>query len=575
MKLNYKQKIFVYFVLVFVCFTTGIVVFEQQRERALKENILSSDLDIYANHIHRYIWQQEIPLDSLSKIEQINSYLPINIRITIIGNNGEVFYDNDVENSSKMENHLDRPEIRTAAVRNTGSNIRMSSSMKQEYLYLANRYDQYFVRVALPYDVTIKNFLKSDYMFLYFIVILFFLTLIVLAYLSNRFGKSISALKNFTYSAQSDSANLDQISFPDDELGAVGDKIVDLYKQVKYNKQKIAVEREKLLQHFQHSQEGLCIFSREREKIYANSHFIQYLNLIVDNPTLSVNPIFEQPIFKDLQNFLQTKSTENTFRITISKDGKHFDTRVVRFEDGSFEITINDITKLEKTRLLKQTITSNIAHDLRTPVTSIRGYLETLKEQPRLEDSKRQFFVERAFSQIVRLSDLIRDISLITKIEEASDMFERETVKIRPMLNELQEDLSDKMEQNLATINIRISNEVQINGNRTLLYSIFRNLMDNSLFYGGQNISITIDNYMEDEQYYYFSFSDTGTGVEEHHLPRIFERFYRIHEGRTTETGGSGLGLSIVKNAILFHKGKIVAKNRRGGGLEFLFTLHK
>ena len=571
MKLNYKQKIFAYFVLVFICFTTGIVFFEQQRERAYKENILQSNQDIYTHLIHTYIEMQQISLDScMTQIKYVDTYLPDNARVTIIAADGRVLYDNDIQDSGEMENHLLRPEIRTAAVKGTGSNIRQSSSIDKEYLYFAKRYDDYFVRVALPYDLTIQNFLKSDYMFLCLIIVLFFITLLALAYLSNRFGESISALKDFTYSAQNDTSNLDEISFPDDELGAIGDKIVDLYKQIKRNKQKIAIEREKLLQHFQHTQEGVCFFSKKQEKIYANSHFIQYLNLIADNPTLNANQLFEEPSFKQLQD-----SSTDIRQSNISKNGKHFNLQLIRFDDGSFEITINDITKLEKTRLMKQTITSNIAHDLRTPVTSIRGYLETLKEQPHLPEEKRLFFIERAFSQIVRLSDLIRDISLITRMEEASDMFEREMVAIRPILSELQEDLSDKLEHSLATVTIKVSNEVQVKGNRTLLYSIFRNLMDNSLFYGGQNISIIVDNYMEDEQYYYFSFSDTGIGVEERHLHRIFERFYRIHEGRTTDTGGSGLGLSIVKNAVLFHKGEIVAKNKKGGGLEFLFMLHK
>ena len=117
---------------------------------------------------------------------------------------------------------------------------------------------------------------------------------------------------------------------------------------------------------------------------------------------------------------------------------------------------------------------------------------------------------------------------------------------------------------------------LKINGNSNLLYSIFSNLTDNAIKYAGDGISIKLNFINEDKNFYYFSFSDTGKGIEdEQHLPRLFERFYRISEGRTRETGGSGLGLSIVKNAVMFHKGVITAKNRKGGGLEFLFQLHK
>ncbi len=114
-----------------------------------------------------------------------------------------------------------------------------------------------------------------------------------------------------------------------------------------------------------------------------------------------------------------------------------------------------------------------------------------------------------------------------------------------------------------------------IYGSRTLLYSIFRNLVENSLAYAGKSIQIVLRCYMETDDAVYFEFHDNGVGVEEKHLVKIFERFYRVNEGRTRDTGGSGLGLSIVKNAVLLHKGNIVAKNRPEGGLLFLITFPK
>ena len=121
-----------------------------------------------------------------------------------------------------------------------------------------------------------------------------------------------------------------------------------------------------------------------------------------------------------------------------------------------------------------------------------------------------------------------------------------------------------------------VSDDVIINGNRNLLNSVFRNLTDNVIRHAGNNVKILVKCYREDANFYHFSYSDTGIGIaDEQHLNRLFERFYRINEGRTRDTGGSGLGLSIVKNAIFFHKGTIVAKNKAGGGLEFLFKLSK
>ena len=220
-------------------------------------------------------------------------------------------------------------------------------------------------------------------------------------------------------------------------------------------------------------------------------------------------------------------------------------------------------------------MTNNIAHELKTPVSSIRGYIETILEQNNLDPAKQKFFLERAYTQLLRLSDLIRDMALITKTEEASELFEKEEINIRNTIVEVLNDLENPLKNNKIKVENCVQPNVEIEGNHTLLYSIFRNLIDNTINYAGGNVTIHIENYTEDSEFYYFSYYDTGKGIEEEHLTKIFDRFYRVNPGRSRKSGGSGLGLSIVKNAVLFHKGQISAKNRKDGGLEFIFSLRK
>ena len=236
---------------------------------------------------------------------------------------------------------------------------------------------------------------------------------------------------------------------------------------------------------------------------------------------------------------------------------------------------ISDITRLEKRRLLKQQLTSNIAHELKTPLASIKGYLETIIGNWPVEEEKRRYFIEKAFLQSERLTHLINDVSLLNNIEDAGELFEMKQNDIGKIVNEVYENFSNRMAENEIDFINEINDSTIINGNESLLYSIFQNLIENSIKYGGKRIKIVIRNYHEDEKYYYFVFSDTGPGIKEEHIPRIFERFYRVDKGRSRETGGTGLGLAIIKNAVLLHKGEISVKNKAKGGLEFLFSLAK
>jgi len=160
-------------------------------------------------------------------------------------------------------------------------------------------------------------------------------------------------------------------------------------------------------------------------------------------------------------------------------------------------------------------------------------------------------------------------------MEEAQQLFSVENVDIKLMLDEMMDDFELKLEKTKMKIDLQIPTDFNITGNTELLDSIFRNLIDNSIKYAGDGATIEIQNYFEDNNYHYFSFSDNGIGIQEKHLPRIFERFYRADNGRARKMGGTGLGLSIVKNAVGFHKGRIFIKARKEGGIEFFFSLKK
>lgn len=235
--------------------------------------------------------------------------------------------------------------------------------------------------------------------------------------------------------------------------------------------------------------------------------------------------------------------------------------------------------RYEQTKFYKEQMSHNVAHELKTPVTAIRAYLETILDMPQIERETVKKFVEKAYSQSLRLTSLINDVSMLNKLDERSDSFVVEEVVLSQCINEVLAEMEYKLVANNVTFTSLISTNLRLNGCYTLIYSLFKNLIDNSIEHGGKGISITLSagiNQIAGDGGYRidFTYTNDGRGIPQETLPRLFERFYRIDEGRTRKTGGCGLGLAIVNNAVLYHRGEIVADNLPEGGVVFKFHLY-
>ncbi len=228
----------------------------------------------------------------------------------------------------------------------------------------------------------------------------------------------------------------------------------------------------------------------------------------------------------------------------------------------------------EEQNVLKRQLTQNIAHELKTPVASIQGYLETVLENPNINDATKQQFLERCYAQSQRLASLLHDISTLNRLDDAPDMVDFEMVDINAMVGNIVKDTNLQLSGRKMTFDNRLPQGVVVRGNQSLLYSVFRNLTDNAIAYAGDGTTITLSASPEGDCWH-FTFSDNGVGVPYEHLPRLFERFYRVDKGRSRKMGGTGLGLAIVKNSVLLHGGTITVNNNITGGLRFDFTLKK
>jgi len=585
---KYKKKLFFFFFIIVLLFSLLIGGFQYSQERLYRREKLEYALDIYTQQVHELLKKKQLfSIKDFSEIDTLRTLMPDkDIRISIITAKGNVVYDSFVEDLVRLDNHLKRPEVQKSLHSEKGSNIRLSGSTGQSYYYYSKNYYEYFIRTALPINESVLSFLKANTLFFYFLFGLFGVTVVFLIYATEHFGNSISKLRKFAINAAKNRDIDPNEDFGKTELGEISHQIVKIYRKLTKTTEALSQEKEKLIMHLQISQEGVAIFDKKKNLILWNSHFIDYINYLAHISSHNYQEMFELPELSEITEFINTNSKELeanyipnneiiSTKKTIITGYKVFLFQVVVFLDGNFEISVNDITKLENEKTIKQEMTLNIAHELKTPITAVSGFLETIKDNPTMPEEKKVQFIERSCIQINRLSNLIQDISFLTKIEETNQLFPVETVDLKSMVNDMLSDFELKLEESKMEIELKFPDELNINGNTELLDSIFRNLIDNSIKYAGEGSKIEIQNYFEDNNYHYFSFTDNGIGIKEEHLPRIFERFYRADNGRSRKMGGTGLGLSIVKNAVAYHKGRIFVKKPKINGIEFFFSLKK
>lgn len=583
--LPFSQRLFLSVIFLFLGYAVCFMLFQYKREKAYKIELLNTQLQNYNNQLCDFLADHH-GVNSDSMQSYVTTHMMPNLRVTLIEPSGKVVYDNTNVNWKSFANHSSRKEVQDALMYGSGYSIsRQSESIQgEEYFYSARYYPPYriIIRSALPYNLSLAEHLQADSGYLWFALIICLVLIFIFYRFTRKLGKSITKLQQFAMKAdRNEPIDMDILqTFPKNELGEISQHIIKIYKRLHRAKEALYIEREKLISHLQTSHEGLGVFTKERQEILVNNLFTQYINNISDRNLRSTNELFDIPELQPIIEFLNRNEgnfskEEKRYAMHLNKNARSFTVECIIFQDMSFEISINDITQEEEQARLKRQLTQNIAHELKTPVSSIQGYLETIISNPNIPQENVRVFLERSYAQSNRLTFLLRDISVLTRMDEAPELVEKEQVNLSKIVENILNEVALGLEKKHITVVNKLPSEVILTGSSSLLYSIFRNLTDNAIAYAGNDIQITINCFREDEKFYYFSFSDTGVGVPEEHLNRLFERFYRVDKGRSRKLGGTGLGLAIVKNAVLFHGGTIFAKNMPKGGLEFVFTLKK
>ncbi len=484
-------------------------------------------------------------------------------RITWIGKDGAVLYDTKSE-SSFMENHLDREEVREALRTGYGESLRYSSTLTERLLYVAEKLpDGTVVRLAGA-QYTVWALLFGS---LQPILIVAVAAVIVSFVLASRLSKNIVRPLN--------ELNLDEPETNKgyQELQPLLERIRNQQRQLRLQSVELQRKQDEFDAATCNMKEGLVLLNDQGIILSINrmaSKLLSISSYCIGKDILMLNNSLE------LQELLRMAKSGEQGKAALRIGDVEYQMRVSPVVSGE-ELTgivllIFDITEKEKGEQMRREFTANVSHELKTPLHSISGYAELLKNgMVKTEDIGR--FSERIYSEAQRMIALVDDIINLSRLDEGMDDMQQEEVDLYALAESVVIRLQSKAWA--AKVSLTLSGEKSVlNGIPPVLSSIIFNLCDNAIQYNRENGSVSVE-VMNEKDTVILSVSDTGIGIPKEHQERVFERFYRVDKSHSKEVGGTGLGLSIVKHGARLHHASIELHSVVDGGTTVMIRFPK
>ena len=564
-----RTKIFGYAILVIIIisFLQGIFSYEVYKNIYLEEN--RKQLEVMVSEVERYINNFDIKL--LYKVYK-KSYF----RVTIVDNKGVVLYDSEAD-KNKMENHLKRPEI-VEANKYPGKicfSMRKSKTLNNFFLYAAKKVEignkPLFIRVSVlldKIDVILKKALIQTLKF-GLICIVFGMVLAIgissLLYqpLKGLISLITDGLKKFDIVALKEEEDLKWLSLSFTKLYHLLEEKINEVNILNYRLSALLNSIELGIIFFD-NKKRILMFNQQAEEIFATK---------LKNGTSLLECIRIYELFE----FLYDENVfEKEFEITINGQNKILKVtkkRVKYDEDKEgMLLVVSDITFIKKLEKIRSDFVANVSHELKTPLTSIKGFVETLKDGAIEDKEIAGKFLNIIEVEVERLVRLINDLLYLSEIENAKIQVTEDDVNVKEVLEECIELLRFKAESKNIKMQLRLDDKLKMKIHKDWLKQIFINLIDNAIVYNRENGEVIIEVERLDEKIA-IRVKDTGIGIPQNEIERIFERFYRVDKGRSRKLGGTGLGLSIVKHIVELYNGKIYVQSEVGKGSEFTIVI--
>ncbi|MDH5744785.1 MAG: cell wall metabolism sensor histidine kinase WalK [Candidatus Aminicenantes bacterium] len=572
MKRSIFIKIFSGYLLIIIALTVLISVLSYNAIKDFHLDTLSRDLANLGSslrfHVLSYFEGERFgEMDSFVKEFGKN----INTRITVVDREGVVLADSD-EDPKSMVNHRFRPEIATALEGEVGESLRFSNTVKEDMLYVGLPLERNgeitgVLRVSL-YLKDIKIFLSQLRSTIFRIVLLITaLALVGALFFTFTFSRPIREMTLASKRIASGDFDTKVFLKSRDELRELAKSFNYMTEEIQNLFTELSRQKEELASIISSIEEGLLALGQDGKILLSNESF----NRIIQNERVEGKYYWEavrKPEFIELIKKVQEE--KKNYAEELLFDGKTYLCSAALLPSREeIVVTLHDITKIRELEKIKKDFVVNVSHELRTPLTAIKGYVETLEEEV---NEKAGEFLKIIKKHTDRLILIVKDLLLLSELEEKESKLEPEKVDVKSLIENVLAIFEQPLKEKKLKAEIKVLNKIpSVKGDPFKLEQMFLNIIDNAVKYTKKG-KITVLLKKEDKNLS-VEIEDTGIGIPEEHMSRIFERFYVVDKSRSRSLGGTGLGLSIVKHIVLLHNGQVNVESTPGKGTKFTVIL--
>jgi two-component system phosphate regulon sensor histidine kinase PhoR len=491
-------------------------------------------------------------------------------RATVVDPTGKVLADSEAV-PSVIENHARRPEIISALSGKVGVDERKSQTLGVPFLYVAAPVSGGAVRFAYPLtEMEITDRPLAVALF-WGSLAAFAFAILVAAAASQYLGRRLERIVSFAERVAGGDLTARIASTSSDEIGQVAAALDKTTRGVEESYARVQTSQRELETLLNSMQDAVIAVDVDGRVQWANRGMNR---LVLRTPRLNAplidsvrDPDFLDAIRKAAREQVVTSARSNTIAA-----GRIFDVTAAPMPGGGAVAVLRDLTETERMEKSRRDFIANVSHELRTPLTSIQGYTETLLDGALVDNHVRDF-LEIIRKNAARMSRLTEDLLTLARVESGEHRFDMQRVSAEELLQDAQESFREVARP--YGVELVIENGVgssHVNADREAIHQIFSNLIENALKYAASGKKIILGARSADRGIEFYV-RDFGPGISSEHLPRLFERFYRVDKARSRESGGTGLGLAIAKHIVLAHGGTIRAESELNHGSSFLFSL--